>query len=277
MGHFSGVASAVVVLLLTGGCSFFAGDEEDIATPVQPSEIQPSETVISSKPRSTRIAAALIPPTNPDQRLRTIRSGRTDPFAALVSPRQSPSAAGASGESGATGSAGSTNSQNGSGTGSSTSSTSSGGATSSRGGSGASAASRPTVVRAPSLPLPELSPSGSHPLGLQPPATLPPLPQPDLAKQVQVTGIAFVGSIPRAIIKAPNETVSRSVGSGDRLSHGQILVKRIDTSNPDEPVVILEQYGTEVAVGVGKAPIQLASAATDARGLPAVPALWYGK
>jgi hypothetical protein len=102
--------------------------------------------------------------------------------------------------------------------------------------------------------------------------TLPPLPQPDLAKGVQVTGVVLVAGVPRAIIKAPDEPISRTVGPGDRLSNGQVLVKTIDVSNRAEPVVILEQFGTDVAVGVGKAGIEIAAAPTD---LPPVPGLFH--
>jgi hypothetical protein len=42
---------------------------------------------------------------------------------------------------------------------------------------------------------------------------------------------------------------------GQRLSNGQVLVKRIEVNNGASPVVILEQYGREVARRVGEKPV----------------------
>jgi hypothetical protein len=61
-----------------------------------------------------------------------------------------------------------------------------------------------------------------------------------------------VGGESRAIVKVPNEP-DRTVREGDRLLNGQVLVKRIDARGPT-PVVILEQYGVEVARRIGEAP-----------------------
>ncbi|MBD2744220.1 hypothetical protein [Coleofasciculus sp. FACHB-1120] len=83
---------------------------------------------------------------------------------------------------------------------------------------------------------------------------LPPLPEPNLARSVEVTGVVQVGGQPQAIVKVPNEP-SRYVGVGQRLSNGQVLVKRIEVNNGASPVVILEQYGREVARRVGEKPI----------------------
>lgn len=110
--------------------------------------------------------------------------------------------------------------------------------------------------------MPDLSGSG---------VALSPLPQAELAKGVQVTGFAIVGGVPRAIVKAADERTSRSVAAGDRLSNGQVLVKRIDFTNSEEPVLILEQSGTQVAVAAGKAGTQIAAAS---KAPPSVPALW---
>lgn len=281
---------ALATVLLMSGCSLFAGNDDAPAPVVQPAETQPGpEQVVRPKLRSTRVAAALIRPTNPDERLRVMRSGRPDPFAALRSPGQPSTSASASDGPGANSSAGSRGSDGTGAAGAANSKTNntitvrtSGRGSGSSGASGATgSASSPIVVRRPLPSRPELSPSGNRSSSSpQPSPSLPPLPQPELAKGVQVSGIALVNGLPRAIIKAPNESVARSVGPGDSLSNGQILVKRIDTSNRAEPVVILEQYGTEVAVGVGKPAVQLASASTglSAPGnLPPVPALWYDK
>ncbi|MBD2540671.1 hypothetical protein [Coleofasciculus sp. FACHB-SPT36] len=83
---------------------------------------------------------------------------------------------------------------------------------------------------------------------------LPPLPEPNLARSVEVTGVVQVGGEPQAIVRVPNEP-SRYVGVGQRLSNGQVLVKRIEVNNGASPVVILEQYGREVARRVGEKPI----------------------
>ncbi len=84
---------------------------------------------------------------------------------------------------------------------------------------------------------------------------LPALPEPSLARLVEVSGIIDVaGAAPKAIVKAPNENTSRYVSPGERLSDGLILVKRIDMNGPGGPVVILEQFGVEVTRRVGDRP-----------------------
>lgn len=84
---------------------------------------------------------------------------------------------------------------------------------------------------------------------------LPALPEPSLARLVEVSGIVDVaGTSPKAIIKAPNENSSRYVSPGERLSDGLILVKRIEMNGPGGPVVILEQFGIEVTRRVGDRP-----------------------
>ncbi len=81
---------------------------------------------------------------------------------------------------------------------------------------------------------------------------LPVLPEPSLARLVEVSGIVDVaGASPKAIVKAPNENSSRYVSPGERLSDGLILVKRIEMTGPGGPVVILEQFGVEVTRRVG--------------------------
>lgn len=81
--------------------------------------------------------------------------------------------------------------------------------------------------------------------------SLPPLPDPTLAKAVQVTGVIVVGGVPQAILQAPNEATSRYVQVGQRISNGQVLIKRIEMNSGSEPIVILEQNGVEVARAVG--------------------------
>lgn len=79
---------------------------------------------------------------------------------------------------------------------------------------------------------------------------LPVLPEPEQARGVQITGVIQVGGVPSAIVKVPNEP-DRYVRVGQRLSNGQVLVKRIEMNRGPEPVVILEQYGIEVSKRVG--------------------------
>jgi hypothetical protein len=82
-------------------------------------------------------------------------------------------------------------------------------------------------------------------------ASLPPMPDPALAKAVEVTGVVVVAGVPQAIVQAPNEASSRYVQAGQRLSNGQVLVKRIEMHGSSDPVVILEQNGVEVSKTVG--------------------------
>lgn len=82
-------------------------------------------------------------------------------------------------------------------------------------------------------------------------SVLPPPPQPELANAVEVTGVVLVGGRAQAIIKVPSEPTSRYVSSGARLSNG-VFVKRIEVNEGSDPVVILEQYGIEVAKMVGE-------------------------
>lgn len=84
------------------------------------------------------------------------------------------------------------------------------------------------------------------------PVAPPPPPQPETARAVTVTGVVQIGSVPYAIVDAPNEPHDRYVRSGQFLSNGQVLVKRIDmASGVLDPVVILEEFGIEVARQVG--------------------------
>ncbi len=103
---------------------------------------------------------------------------------------------------------------------------------------------RPVAPKSNSAALPK-------PLEKSPIQALPPLPDPTLAKAVQVTGVIVVGGVPQAILQAPNEATSRYVQAGQRISNGQVLVKRIEMNNGSDPIVILEQNGVEVARAVG--------------------------
>lgn len=117
-----------------------------------------------------------------------------------------------------------------------------------------SATASPTASR-PTSPFPPLAsptPTKQSPAKEPTIAALPPLPSTNLANSVQVTGVVQAGGVAQAIVKAPNEETSRYVRVGQRLSNGQVLVKRIDMSGGGDPVVILEENGIEVAKVVGE-------------------------
>lgn len=92
-------------------------------------------------------------------------------------------------------------------------------------------------------------------------AARPPIPDPALARGVEVTGVVLVGTNYQAIVKAPNEPTSRYVSAGQRLSGGRVLVKRIENQG-SEPVVVLEEDGVEVIRSVGAPPEGAAGGAT---------------
>jgi hypothetical protein len=142
------------------------------------------------------------------------------------------------------------------------------------GSNGGSNGGYPNISRpsAPNIALrPPVAPGGDGtsrpvPVPQEPLKPLPPIPDPTLAKAVEVTGVVVIGGIPRAIVKAPNEPTSRYVTVGQRLSNGLILVKRIEVNSGSDPVVILEQSGVEVSRAVGDKP-----AAPGGPGQPPVP------
>lgn len=111
----------------------------------------------------------------------------------------------------------------------------------------------PKVV--PSVPkIPTTQPQ-QLPVAVKPSLPLPPVvPQTDLAKGVAVLGVVEIGSGYQAIVKVPNEATSRYVGEGQRLSDGQVLVKRIEMNPGFEPLVVLEENGVEVTRVVGQEP-----------------------
>lgn len=114
----------------------------------------------------------------------------------------------------------------------------------------------------------------SQPLAPPPPPPfvpqLPQLPEPTVAQGISVTGVVQVAGIPRAIVNVPNEP-SRSVSVGDRLANGQVLVKRIEMNRGPTPVVILEQYGVEIARRVGETPAGTAQAGSPTAFMPPPP------
>jgi hypothetical protein len=96
-------------------------------------------------------------------------------------------------------------------------------------------------------------------------SVLPKPPQPELAKAVMVSGVVLLGNQLQAIIKVPNEPASRYVQAGQRLANG-LLIKRIEMNEGSNPIVIVEQYGIEVARMVGDAPSATAGAGNPGSG-----------
>jgi hypothetical protein len=240
MRQLSFIALAGFLALFANGCA----TDTSVAPSPSPVEVpspaaQPptkpfaAKPLVAQKPGGASAVSGLIQPTNPDERARQVQAGITtrqtarDPFSILppVITGRAPISA---------------------------------------------PARRVTSVpNLPRLPRPSgnagrqfnpgsgnLFPPGSTPsLPQAPPITaLPPLPEPDLARSVQVTGVVRVGGVNQAIVIAPNEPTTRYVRVGQRLSNGQVLVKRIDLNQGADPVVILEQNGVEVSKAVGEAP-----------------------
>ncbi|NER19355.1 MAG: hypothetical protein F6J86_13215 [Symploca sp. SIO1B1] len=103
--------------------------------------------------------------------------------------------------------------------------------------------------------------SPDSPIGLEPDISsvpefipqLPEIPEATLARQIKVEGVVQVNEQPSAIVKVPDRP-SQYVKEGQRLYNGQVLVKRIEANRGPTPVVILEENGVEVIIGVGEEP-----------------------
>ncbi|NJS12886.1 MAG: hypothetical protein HC789_22215 [Microcoleus sp. CSU_2_2] len=118
-------------------------------------------------------------------------------------------------------------------------------------------AARPIgVPDLPELPVDKRPPQWVDPNPPPPPQipVVPPPPSTDLATGTEVSGVVKVGTETQVIVKVPNEPTSRYVKVGQRLSNGQVLVKRVDIKPGADPVVILEENGVEVAKAVGEKP-----------------------
>jgi hypothetical protein len=230
---------------LMGGCG--ESENANVQQSPQPTASQPFPSPSVPVTLNSPSKIALTRPTNPDDRLKVIKSGRNDPFGLLVAPQPS----------GGTASAASNSSS------SSEESPEQKGASSGK-TSGSSTLTRNLVSSLGNILKPGTSgkPSGTPGGGS---FSLPELPaKPELAS-VKVTGVLQVGGVPRAIIQAPGEPTSRTVSIGDSLSNGQLYVKNIDMSNSAEPVVIFQQGGLEFSVAVGREPVLIASAGPSAK------------
>ncbi|MEG3856719.1 MULTISPECIES: hypothetical protein [unclassified Microcoleus] len=118
-------------------------------------------------------------------------------------------------------------------------------------------AARPIgVPDLPELPVDKRPPQWVDPNPPPPPVipVIPPPPSTDIATGTEVSGVVKVGNETQVIVKVPNEPTSRYVKVGQRLSNGQVLVKRVDLKQGADPIVILEENGVEVAKGVGEKP-----------------------
>lgn len=278
-----------LVALAITGCG--SSDNPQSASPapspppvaVSPSPVKPQPPIIAQNPSGTAyLAPSLIQPTNANQRVKQVAKGRRDPFAALfapvttpipvsVAPPNYPTAAAP------TNSSSNNNSQQASSRGSSSNTSTSGSSSASRRQSTSTLAARnsrpnkqqssnPIRVSANSQSRPNQTTPGTpntSPINPPPPSSLPgnnlpPAPPvqlaPELAQNVTVMGVIQIGETTQAIVQVPNEPTSRYVQVGQRLSNGQVLVKRIEMNEGAEPLVVLEQYGVEVAKAVGEQP-----------------------
>lgn len=217
---------------------------ESVPVPDEPVASQEdfAEPLVPVAPQLSPIARAdLIQSTDPNERLQQINNSRTDPFAVVpippppqvIAPPPPPGGAApgtATAGTTAGGGGGTTAGGGGGGTGSAVAAapgargTTAGGAGTASGG----AAGRPTTP-------PPLAP-------------LPQLPQPTLAEAVLVTGVMTIGNENFAVVQT--SAGSQYVRAGQRVSNGQVLVKRIDLRGSD-PVVVLEENGIEVSRPVG--------------------------
>lgn len=250
MRRLSFVITGILALSM-GGCGVFGGGDETateiapVPSPTVEATVQPSPEPLIAEQPGPRVPPDLIQSTNADQRVAQIQRSRQDPFALLPTTPIIETQAGAAG----------------------------GGAGGGAAGGGATQVGQRSVPQLPGLPSPQgtgrpgsavgAGTPGTLPGPLPPSitpitregspfATLPPLPQPDLATAVVVTGVVQVGDAVQAIVQAPNELTSRYVRAGQRLSNGQVLVKRIELNEGADPVVVLEQNGVEVFRAVGE-------------------------
>ena len=262
--------------ILVGGCT----SDQSSSPPASPSPVavQPfSKPLVSEKAgdKTATLSPARIPgllqSTNPDERARQVQAGinvkknQNDPFASLAPLITFKTPAGTSGTPGGS-------SSSGPGTGERTASlpqlpsfpqvpqtiasrksTSQSSTPSTRRANTASTQRATSRLSTPSVAFRPSTPTIT---------ALPPLPEPTLARAVEVSGVVVVGGVAEAIVKAPNEATSRYVKAGQRLSNGQILVKRIEVNGGSDPVVVLEQNGVEVSRAVGDKPSPAGSSPT---------------
>jgi hypothetical protein len=253
--RLSTIAFVGAIMLPLANCG---NSDEDINSTASLPQEAPAPAPVAepftkpTAPQSPAVAVpspVLIQPTNGNQRAKQVQAGREDPFAGLFlqtaprtsqvasqpsspsnAPALSPPAPSASGNSSSAGSASNTSPNAGS--------------QPEAGTNNNGNIVSPPVAQDDSVPFPP--PDESFP----PP--LPSIPEPELARRVAVSGVVQIGEQLQAIVQVPNEGTSRYVRVGQRLSNGEILVKRIEMNPGIEPVVILEQYGVEVSKAIGE-------------------------
>jgi hypothetical protein len=238
-----------LVPLAIVGCGESKNKDLSVNPSPQPSASAPFPSPSVPPTLNSPSKVALTRPTNPDDRLRVIKSGRPDPFGS-VGPVASLTSA---------------NVNSGSGYYYSQQPSSNRLSIYDRYLKGANgSSSTPSSSSSGSLSFPpsrgqSVSQSGGL-SGSMPDLTLPSLPKAPEPAGVKVSGILVVGGEPRAIVQAPDEPTSRTVGIGDSLSGGKLFVKNIDTSSRTEPKVIFQQGDFEFSVAVGRDPVLTASA-----------------
>lgn len=277
MRKISTTAFLGVIALTITACG--SSDNQQSASPspstppvaTNPSPVKPTTPppVIAQNPSGTvYLAPSLIQPTNANQRVKQVAKGRRDPFAALfapvstpipvsVAPPNSPTAPASTGSSASA----PNRQQTSSGNNASRRQPNSSVAARNSGATNNRRNSNPTKVSV-GTPSPATTPNTSAvippPPSSLPGNNLPPAPPeqlaPELAQNVTVMGVIQIGETTQAIVQVPNEATSRYVQVGQRLSNGQVLVKRIEMNEGAEPLVVLEQYGVEVAKAVGEEP-----------------------
>ncbi len=243
-----------LTLLATFAGACGVGGDNSSEVNVQPSpqpvgsQPFPKPTVPNTAKSATKVA--LTRPTNPDDRLRVIKSGRNDPFQELGGSKD----AGGTGGNGPSGN----NAQSPTPKAAETQYYKKASDSYSKFlDKIASVYTKPGQSGSSSGPSLSTDPSSGSSLGG---IALPSLPsKPELAN-VKVTGVVDVAGVPHAIVQAPGEPTSRTVGIGDSLSGGQLVVSNIDLSNPTEPKVIFQQGNTSFSVAVGREPELIASA-----------------
>ncbi|MDB9428166.1 hypothetical protein PN482_04385 [Microcystis aeruginosa CS-555/01A07] len=217
------ILSVGSVALLLVGCP--ASDQANQSPPITQETPTPSPSPPAAQPPAfsnprqpatepaTPRIPGLIPATDPDQKRAEINRGRRDPFAPFpVQPNITITVA-----------------------------------EEPPAGTPVATAPAPMGNRPAATPAPMGNPPTPRPPIVKGP---PPPPQPTEAEEVQVSGILRLPTTPMAIVKAPGEATERRVIPGSTLSNGLILVKAINT-NPDNPSIVLEQYGQTITRRLG--------------------------
>lgn len=226
----------------------------------------PQQPLIAQQPAPVPAVPGLVQGTNPDERLKQTTKGRKDPFALLpVQPKIEVSPSSLPGKPSVK-------------------------------KPGLPSLPNPASRRPPVLPALPQSPTkkpaiASVPAGVPKPTTasgtpkptvapsfkpeLPSIPEPELARSIEVTGVVQAGGVTQVILKLPNVSSPFYVPVGTRIANSQLLVKRVEMKG-NVPVIIFEQYGIEVAKRVGDPPEASPEkkpgkvAASESPGLPAI-------